>query len=43
MKAALYARDSTEKQSGAPIEDQHRVCARLAERHGFTVVERFSG
>lgn len=42
MKAALYARYSTEKQSGASIQDQHRVCARLAERHGFTVVERFS-
>jgi len=42
MKAALYARYSTEKQSGASIQDQHRVCERLAERHGFTVVERFS-
>jgi site-specific DNA recombinase len=42
MRAALYARYSTEKQSGASIEDQHRVCARLAERHGFHLVERFS-
>ena len=42
MRAALYARYSTEKQSGASIEDQHRVCERLAERHGFTVAERFS-
>jgi site-specific DNA recombinase len=42
MRAALYARYSTEKQSGASIEDQHRVCERLAERHGLTVVERFS-
>jgi site-specific DNA recombinase len=42
MKAALYARYSTEKQSGASIEDQHRFCARLAERHGLTVLERFS-
>ena len=42
MKAALYARYSLEKQSGASIEDQHRVCGRLAERHGFDVVERFS-
>jgi site-specific DNA recombinase len=41
MKAALYARYSTEKQSADSIEDQHRVCARLAERHGFTVIERF--
>jgi site-specific DNA recombinase len=42
MKAASYARFSTAGQSGASIEDQHRVCARLAERHGLTVVERFS-
>ena len=42
MKAALYARYSTDKQSGASIEDQHRVCERLAERHGFKVVARFS-
>ena len=42
MKAALYARYSTEKQSGASIEDQFRVCERLAEHHGFRVVERFS-
>lgn len=42
MKAALYARYSTENQSADSIEDQHRVCARLAERHGFTVVDRFS-
>jgi site-specific DNA recombinase len=42
MRAALYARFSTEKQSEASIEDQFRVCARIAERHGFTVVERFS-
>ncbi len=41
-KAALYARYSTEKQSADSIEDQFRVCERLAERHGFTVVERFS-
>ncbi|HUN74387.1 MAG TPA: recombinase family protein [Steroidobacteraceae bacterium] len=42
MKAVLYARYSTEKQSGASIEDQHRVCTRLAERHGLRVVARFS-
>jgi site-specific DNA recombinase len=42
MRAALYARYSTEKQSGASIEDQHRVCERLAERHGLVAVERFS-
>lgn len=42
MKAALYARYSTESQSADSIEDQLRVCERLAERQGFAVVERFS-
>ncbi len=42
MKAVLYARYSTENQSADSIEDQFRVCDRLAERHGLTVVERFS-
>lgn len=42
MKAALYARFSTEKQSESSIEDQFRVCERIAERHGFTVTARFS-
>ncbi len=42
MKAAIYARFSTEKQSEASIDDQLRVCERLAERHGFTVTAKFS-
>jgi site-specific DNA recombinase len=42
IRAAIYARFSTEKQSADSIEDQHRVCERLAERHGFTVTARFS-
>ena len=42
MRAALYARFSTEKQSENSIEDQFRVCERLAERHDFQVVTRFS-
>jgi DNA invertase Pin-like site-specific DNA recombinase len=42
MRAALYARFSTEKQSENSIDDQLRVCERLAERHGFYVVARFS-
>jgi site-specific DNA recombinase len=41
MRAALYARYSTDKQSEASIEDQHRVCERLADREGFRVVARF--
>jgi DNA invertase Pin-like site-specific DNA recombinase len=42
MKAAIYARYSTELQSADSIKDQIRVCERLAARHGFEVVERFS-
>jgi site-specific DNA recombinase len=41
MRAAIYARYSTDMQRKESIEDQHRVCERLAERHGFTVVARF--
>jgi len=39
MKAAAYARYSTDKQSS--LEDQLRCCRRIAERHGFTVVASF--
>ncbi len=42
MKAALYARYSTDLQREQSIEDQFRVCERLAERHGFAVAARFS-
>ncbi len=42
MKAALYARYSSELQSGDSIADQIRVCERLAERHGFEVFHRYS-
>lgn len=42
MKAALYARFSTDLQRKESIEDQFRVAERLAQRHGFTVVARFS-
>ena len=42
MKAACYARFSTEKQSERSIEDQLRVCERLAEQHDFEVVARFT-
>jgi site-specific DNA recombinase len=41
MKAAIYARYSTDKQSEASIADQVRVCERLAERHGFKIVATF--
>src|SRR5215468_5068949 len=42
MRAAIYARFSTDKQSENSIADQIRVCERMAERYGFEVVERFS-
>lgn len=42
MRAAVYARYSTDLQREQSIEDQNRVCERLAERHGFNVVARFS-
>ena len=42
MKAAIYARYSTEKQSESSIDDQHRECRKLAERHEFNVVAVFS-
>lgn len=41
MKAAIYARYSTDKQSEASIPDQFRQCERIAERNGFTVTARF--
>jgi site-specific DNA recombinase len=42
MKAAIYARYSTDMQRKESIEDQFRVCEKLAERNGFEVVARFS-
>jgi site-specific DNA recombinase len=41
-RAAIYARYSTEKQSEASVDDQFRVCERIAEREGFEIVARFS-
>jgi DNA invertase Pin-like site-specific DNA recombinase len=42
MKAALYARYSTENQREASAEDQLRECERIAERNGFIVGARFA-
>jgi site-specific DNA recombinase len=42
LRAGLYARYSTDLQSEASVEDQFRVCERLAEREGFEIVARFS-
>jgi site-specific DNA recombinase len=41
MKAALYARYSTDKQRDASIDDQFRECERVARTAGFEVVARF--
>lgn len=42
MKAAIYARYSTDMQREQSIDDQFRVAERLADRHGFTVAAKFS-
>jgi site-specific DNA recombinase len=41
MKAALYARYSTDKQRDASIEDQFRECERVCRSVGFEIVARF--
>jgi site-specific DNA recombinase len=41
VKAALYARYSTDKQRDASIDDQFRECDRVAAAAGFDVVARF--
>ena len=42
LRAALYARYSTDLQNAASIEDKLRVCERLAHEQGWQVVARFS-
>ncbi len=42
MRAALYARFSSELQNVASIEDQHVACRALAQRLGATVAAEFS-
>ncbi|HET9106792.1 MAG TPA: recombinase family protein [Steroidobacteraceae bacterium] len=41
MKAAIYARFSTDRQDDSSIADQVRICEAHAARHGFKIVERF--
>jgi site-specific DNA recombinase len=41
IKAALYARYSTDRQRDASIDDQFRECDRVARTAGFDVVGRF--
>ena len=42
LRAAIYARYSSDMQSAASITDQVRICRRLAEDRGWTVVEVFA-
>ncbi|CBS87309.1 recombinase family protein [Azospirillum lipoferum] len=39
MKAAIYARYSSDNQHERSIEDQVRICRQHAERHGGTIVD----
>ncbi len=42
MRAAIYARFSSDLQSAASVDDQFMVCAERAEREGWRIVERFA-
>ncbi|MCG7522771.1 recombinase family protein [Ruegeria sp. Ofav3-42] len=42
MRAAIYARYSTDLQSGASIEDQHRLCLRLINGNDWQEAETYS-
>ncbi|MCP4206359.1 MAG: recombinase family protein, partial [Shimia sp.] len=42
MRAAIYARYSTDIQTNASIEDQHRLCARLIEHNGWREAETYA-
>ena len=42
MRAALYARYSSDNQRDASIEDQLRICRARAEKEGWTVVDSYT-
>jgi site-specific DNA recombinase len=42
MRAAIYARYSSDQQSAASIPDQVRICRRLCDEQGWDVVEIFA-
>jgi DNA invertase Pin-like site-specific DNA recombinase len=42
MRATIYTRFSTDRQREASLEDQQRVCVRVADREGFKVGECYS-
>ena len=41
MKAAIYSRFSTDKQTESSIADQVRVCTEYSEKQGWTITHRF--
>jgi site-specific DNA recombinase len=41
LRCVLYARYSTDKQRAESLDDQWHICAQVAAREGFKVVERF--
>ena len=42
MRAAIYARYSSDNQREASIEDQARICGRLIEREGWELVGQYA-
>ena len=42
MKAAIYARYSTDMQAAVSVDDQFRLCAERAKAEGWTVVDQFA-
>src|SRR3546814_14808170 len=42
LRAAIYARYSTDKQRETAIDDQVRGCTRLCEQRGYVQVETYS-
>jgi site-specific DNA recombinase len=42
MKAALYARYSSDNQRDASIEDQLRLCRHYADKQGWTIVDSYT-
>ena len=42
MKAAIYARYSSDNQRDASVADQLRICREFAARQGWTVTQEFT-
>lgn len=42
MRAAIYARYSSELQREASIEDQHRICRRLIDERGWSEAKLYA-